>query len=126
MSELEERIRTLAAGSLSLAVARYLHDAPEARDRANPVWLDAEVERWSARPAEAITAEAEHRLGVLDEWEREVQAADPELWEERRVDALHARFNLQSAGSGSFGSAAGALVDFLRAVGAEPDALGFF
>ena len=126
MSELEERIRTLAAGSLSLAVARYLHDVPEARERANPVWLDAEVERWNARPAEEIAAEAAHRLEVLDEWEREVQAVDPELWEERRVDALHARFNLQSAGSGSFASAAGALVDFLREVGAEPDTLGFF
>jgi hypothetical protein len=126
VSELEERIRTLAAGSLSLAVARYLHDAPEARDRPNPVWLDAEVERWSARPAEELAAEAEHRLEVLDEWEREAPAADPELWEERRIDALHARTNLQSAASGSFGTAAGALVDFLREVGAEPDALGFF
>ena len=46
--------------------------------------------------------------------------------EQRRVDALHARFNLQSAGSGSFASAAGALVDFLREVGSEPDSLGFF
>ena len=99
---------------------------PEARERANPVWLDADVERWSARPAEEIAAEAAHRLEVLDKWEREAQATDPELWEERRVDALHARFNLQSAGSGSFASAAGALVDFLRGVGAEPDTLGLF
>lgn len=126
MSELEDEIRALVAGSLSLAVARYVHDTPEARERAKPVWLDAEVEAWSARPTEEIEREAARRLEVLDEWEEAAQAAEPELWEARRVDALHARSTLQSARSGSFATAEGSLGSFLRGVGAEPDSLGLF
>lgn len=126
MSELEEEIRVLAGSSLSLAVARFVHDRPEARDRAAPVWLDTDTEAWSARSTEEIEREAAHRLDVLEAWEREVQDDDPELAETRRIDALHARLNLQSARSGAFGTAAGPLRDFLRSVGEEPDALNLF
>jgi hypothetical protein len=126
VSELEDQIRALAAGSLSLAVARYLHDHPEARARVNPVWIDTGVEAWIGRPTEEIEHEAEHRLHVLEEWERDAQELDPDLWESRRADALHALTNLQSARSGAFGTAAGSLAAFLREAGARPDTLDLF
>jgi hypothetical protein len=123
VSELEREIQTLSSGALSLAVARYLHDNPKARKKAGRAWLDAEAEEWSARRPEEIGAEATHRLEVLEQWVEEAQREDPELYESRRVDSVHTRMNLQSARSGAFGTAAGPLVDFLREVGAKPDAL---
>lgn len=123
MSELANQIRALSRGALALAVARYVSEHPEARERAHPIWIDTGVEAWSGRDAEAIAREAARRLEELDAWERDAPRQDPELWEEHRLDALHARLNLQSAGSGAFGTAAGPLADFLRAVGAAPDRL---
>jgi hypothetical protein len=120
VSALEDQIRALSAGSLSLAVSRYLHDRPEARERVRPEWLDTGVEAWRGRPAAAIEREAAHRLEVLDAWERD---AGPALRESWRLDALHARLNLGSARSGAFGTAAGPLADFLRRAGDEPRTL---
>jgi cobalamin biosynthesis Mg chelatase CobN len=123
VSELEGQIRTLAAGALSLAVARYLHDNRKARKKASGAWLDAEAEDWSERSPEEIAAEATHRLDVLEQWVEDAQQEDPELYESRRLDSVHARMNLQSARSGAFGTAAGPLADFLREVGAKPETL---
>lgn len=120
MSALEDQIRTLATGALGLAVARYLHDNPDAVARVNPEWLNTGVDAWRTRPAHEIEAEAEHRLGVLDAWQDE---ADPALRETWRVEALHTRLNLLAARSGAFGTAAGPLADFLRRAGAPPRTL---
>ena len=123
MSARAAELDALVAGALSLAVARYLHDVPAAREHAPAAWLGRGAAEWSARPLAEIEREADHRLAVLDAWEHAVRELEPELWEDRRPDALIARLQLQSARSGAFGSAAGALADFLRAVGAEHRAL---
>jgi hypothetical protein len=116
---MSEQLDALVAGALSLAVARYLHDVPAARERAPSAWLGHGAAQWSARSTAEIVREADHRLAVLDAWEHDARERDPELWEQRRAEAAIARLQLQSARSGAFGSAAGALADFLRAVGAE-------
>ena len=123
MSELEEQIDVLSSGALSLAVARYLHDHPEAAQKVNSAWIDDEVERWRARGADDIGDEATHRLEVLEPWVEEAQREDPELFETRRLDSVHARMALQSARSGAFGTAAGPLADFLTEAGEQPDTL---
>lgn len=123
MSELEAQIDVLASGALSLAVARYLHDHPEAAQKVNSAWIDDEVERWRTRDADEIGDEATHRLEVLEPWVEEAQREDPELFETRRLDSVHARMALQSARSGAFGTAAGPLADFLTEAGEQPDTL---
>lgn len=123
MSELEDQIDVLSSGAQSLAIARYLRDHPDARGRVNAAWLDAEVEQWAARDADAIGAEATHRLDVLEQWAEDAQSEDPASYETRRLDSVHARMALQSARSGAFGTAAGPLADFLTQAGEQPDTL---
>jgi hypothetical protein len=115
-----EELDALAADALALAVARYLAGSPEARERVPAAWLGRGADAWSRRTVAELEAEADHRLAVLGSWELAARELDPALWEERRVDAVIARLQLEAARSGAFGSAAGALADFLRDAGAAP------
>jgi hypothetical protein len=118
----ESEIRSLAARAQALAVARYLSDDPNAVGRAGP-FLDAEVEEWRGRGADAIAQEASEALDALEEWAERVQDERPELFETRRTDYLHAKLALGSARTGSFGTAAGSLYDFLQRMGTARDRL---
>ncbi|MDP9294057.1 MAG: hypothetical protein M3O90_06495 [Actinomycetota bacterium] len=117
-SEIAEQL----AGSLALAVARYLQEHPDAVSDAG-VWLDREVEARMTQPLESLGEEATERLEALEEWKERAQDEDPSAWETGRVDYLQAQLNLQSARSGSFATASGSLADFLMAVGEQVDVL---
>jgi hypothetical protein len=123
VSEFAAQIEVLLAGSLTLAMARYLQDAGRKQRKRVKAWVDADVEAWTARSPDDIAAEATHRLEVLDSWQTDVQEHEPDTWETRRIDAVHARMNLQSARSGSFATAAGSFADFLRDAGEQPETL---
>jgi hypothetical protein len=110
------RSSELLADSQALAVARYLTDHPGAAAQA---WRDDAVERWLREPAAAIAAEADRGLAALEAWRED----SPEEWESGRVDYLQAQLNFQSARSGSFATASGALVDFLVEMGEDVDVL---
>jgi hypothetical protein len=114
-------IDDLARDALALAVARYLRDHPEAADRASN-WLNSEVETWRGVSSADIEAEATARLDELERW-REAVKSQSEAWEADRVTYVHAKLTLQSARSGSFETAAGSLLDFLRDVGANAEEL---
>lgn len=118
----EGDIRSLAAHAQALAVARYLSDNPDAVDRAGP-FLDGDADAWRVRGAEAIAQEADTARDALESWAERVRDERPSLFETRRTDYLHAKLALGSAGSGSFGTAAGALQDFLARMGEAPDRL---
>jgi hypothetical protein len=118
----EAEIRSLAARAQALAVARYLSDDPNAVDRAGP-FLDAEAEAWRERGAEAIAEEASSTLDALEEWAEHTREEHPELFETRRTDYLHAKLALGSARTGTFGTAAGPLYDFLDLMGTARDRL---
>ena len=122
MSGLVDRIRGLTRRARSLAVARYVHDNPDARSRVNPVWVDDDVQAWAVRSPEEIAVEAQSRLNALDAWEADARV-EPDILETRRIDLLHARLALAAAKTGSFATASGALADFLREAGSEPDIL---
>ena len=115
----EAEIRGLAAHAQSLAVARYLSEDPNAVGRAGP-FLDADAQTWRTREPEEIAAEAERTRDALEAW---AENADPELRETRRPDYLHAKLALGSAASGTFGTAAGPLYDFLKRMGTARDRL---
>jgi hypothetical protein len=112
-------IRSAAREALRLGVARYLADHPGTDP--GPPWVRDDVIAWRDRGAEAIAAEAERRLAELEDWRRAAERTD--AWETRRVEYNQARWTLQSARSGAFGSAAGPFADFLRAVGEPVDEL---
>jgi hypothetical protein len=118
----EAEIRALSAKAQSLAVARYLSDDPNAVDRAGP-FLDAEADAWRGRGAEAIAEEASTTLDALEQWAEDAREAHPELFETRRTDYLHAKMALGSARTGTFGTAAGPLYDFLEMMGTARDRL---
>jgi hypothetical protein len=118
----EADIRTLAARAQSLAVARYLSDDPNAVGRAD-AFLDAEAEQWRTRGDDAIAQEAETTLAALERWAERAKDENPELFEIRRTDYLHAKLALGSAKTGSFGTAAGPLYDFLELMGTAQDRL---
>jgi len=118
--DLRDRSRALLQRSLSLAVARYLHDHPDAPPAAQG-WLEGDDRSLVEGAVEDISGQATARLGELDALQQAFAGAGPELREERRVDLAHARLNLQSARSGSFGTAAGMLRDFLVDAGESPD-----
>jgi hypothetical protein len=118
----EAEIRTLAARAQSLAVARYLSDDPNAVGRAD-AFLDAEAEQWRTRGDDAIAQEAEATLEALEAWAEHAKAEHPDVFETRRTDYLHAKLALGSAKTGSFGTAAGPLYDFLELMGTARDRL---
>jgi hypothetical protein len=118
----EAEIRSLAARAQSLAVARYLSDDPNAVGRAGP-FLDADAEAWRARGADAIAQDASATLDALEEWAERVREEHPDVFETRRTDYLHAKLALGSARTGSFGTAAGPLYDFLELMGTARDRL---
>jgi hypothetical protein len=112
----EAEIDALRSAALSLAVARYLAEDPNAASRAG-IWLDEAAAQWSRRSVEDIAAEASRQLDALESWAERVQAERPELWTTRRTEYAHAKLTLQSARSGSFQTAAGPLADFLADMG---------
>ncbi|SRR5712691_4727620 len=116
--ELKDEIRAQLRASLALAIARYLKEHPDAKERAGS-WVRPDVEEWLDKPVEEIAAEASRRHEALDRWSERAKADAPDLWETRRVDFLHARKNLDSAESGNFQSGAGSLYDFLSDVGEQ-------
>lgn len=115
-------IRELSSRALSLAVARYLSDDPNAVPRAG-TWLDGEADRWRQRDTDEIAAEATRLLDRLESWQERIAEERPELSETRRIDYLNAKLALQSARSGSFVTAAGPLNDFLKSVGTPAERL---
>jgi hypothetical protein len=118
----EAEIRSLAARAQALAVARYLSDDPNAVGRAGP-FLDADADAWRERGSDAIANEASETLDALEAWAERVREERPELFETRRTDYLHAKLALGSARTGSFGTAAGPLYDFLQRMGTARDRL---
>ncbi|MEA2758069.1 MAG: hypothetical protein QOH65_682 [Methylobacteriaceae bacterium] len=114
----------LAADALSLAIARYLADHPEAADAAAD-WKTAAVERWREKPLKELQDAATKRLALLDELEARIESEHPGLWEPLRLAFLHSKMNLQSARSGSFGTASGSLYSFLSALGVAVDNFDF-
>ena len=118
----EAELDELKSTALSLGVARYVAEDPNAASRAG-IWLDETVERWSGMPVADIAVEASRRLDELEAWAGRVQEERPELWATRRTDYAHAKLTLQSARSGSFQTAAGPFADFLSDMGTPSDEL---
>lgn len=117
---LRAEVEALAADSLSLTIARYLIDHPEATSTAGD-WKTTTVERWMEKPPNELQHEATKQLARLDELEQQINSEQPELWEPLRVGFVHAKLNLQSARSGFFGTASGSLYGFLSALGVAVD-----
>jgi hypothetical protein len=119
---LQSRAEELGRGALSLAVARYLKDHPDA-EKGVEDWLDESVESWRRKSVSEMQAEATRRLDNLEKWAKQAQQDGPTTWEQERITYAHAKLALQSARSGAFGTAAGSLNDFLKAAGARPQSL---
>ncbi len=121
MAEAHATIGDLAQQALALAIARYLHDHPEAAGTA-ATWMSSDVDAWRKRSTADIAQRASDRLEDLENWRASVQS-DSDAWNADRVNYVHAKLTLQSARSGSFQTAAGSLFDFLREVGASTEEL---
>jgi hypothetical protein len=118
------QIRLLAADSLSLAVARYLLDHPEALSNAK-AWVNAEVRAFLLLPPAGMQARAADMLAALDSACRQAQGEFPAVWSGLQHHWAHSRLDLESAASGNYSRAAGSLHDFLLSVGhaaAKPSA----
>ena len=111
-------IREQSANAVSLAIARYAKEHPEARDQAEN-WADPAIKQFLAMSVQEIASEASRRLDRLAKWEAATRQNHPEVWESDRVRSLQAELSLQSAKTGHFGTAAGGLYDFLHDVGAN-------
>lgn len=120
--DLRRRAAAMSQGALVLAVARYLHDHPDAPDAAS-AWLDGADRDLRDLATEDLASTATERLDLLDALRAEVDSHGGSLAEELRVDLAHARLHLQSARSGSFDTAVGPLRDFLADAGEAPQDL---
>ncbi|HET7865674.1 MAG TPA: hypothetical protein VFL86_14825 [Burkholderiaceae bacterium] len=110
------QIQLLAADSLSLAVARYLLDHPDALSNAK-AWVNAEVQAFLLLPPGGMQARAAEMLAALDSACRQAQEEFPAVWGGLQHHWAHSRLDLESAASGNYAHAAGSLLDFLRSVG---------
>jgi hypothetical protein len=113
---LSARLGDLGRQALTLAVARYLRDHPEAHGGGR---TDAAVTRWLAAPPTALETEASRLIDDLKQLGEELQKEHPDLWEDHRLGVVQAELELSSARTGSFEAATGSLADFLTAAGAR-------
>ena len=111
--EMEDLSRT----AMKLAIARFVHDGHHLSEAARG-WLTPAIERLSTAPLRAIEEEAVLHEEILEEWRQRVQVEQPRVWTGYRTAALHARYALASARTGSFETSSGGLHDFLQATGA--------
>lgn len=113
----EVEIEDHSRAALALAIARFLHDghplSPAARG-----WINPEIERLRNQPLQDTAQEAATREARLDEWQHRVQAEHPTVWTGHQTRALHARFALASAQTGSYETSCGSVYDFLVDAGA--------
>jgi hypothetical protein len=114
-------VQSAVEEAMTLAIARYLLDHPGVAGRVAR-WVDAGVKRRIAAGHDALRAEVAQMRQRVDALAHEI-AADPRLAEAHRLDLLHIRMSLGSAESGSFDTAAGPMLDFLREAGATPASL---
>jgi hypothetical protein len=117
--ELRRRANALLQESLALAIARYLHDHPDAPDAAR-TWLEGDQTALVDLDSPSIFAAASEGLERLEVLKTDVLAYGGDLAEELRVELAHSQLGLQSARSGSFETAVGSLRDFLIDAGATP------
>jgi hypothetical protein len=131
MAALEDRVQRtrfqrLDRHALSLAIARYLLDHPDAAQSGKlDTWINPTVSTWRARSRDELTAEAEATLEQVQRLQDEIAASTPALWNQLRASFLRTRMALGSARTGSFETAAGPLADFLRAAGETPAPMDF-
>ena len=104
----------LLGEGMGLAIARWRLDHP---GQAVPAPWDEVSAPWVGQPAAQLGAQADARLTELD---RLTKDKTGDCREAMRLSLLHARMALGSARTGSFSTAAGSMVDFLRAVGETP------
>jgi hypothetical protein len=117
--ELRRRANTALQEALALAIARYLHDHPDAPEAAR-AWLEGDEAALAELDSTSIMGTASEALDGLDVLTADVLVRGGDLAEELRVQLAHARLDLQSARSGSFETAVGSLRDFLVDAGATP------
>lgn len=117
--ELRQRADVLLQDALALAIARYLHDHPDAPEAAR-TWLEGDQTALVELDALSIAESASENLDRLDVLTADVLEHGGNLVEEMRVQLAHSRLDLQSARSGSFETAVGSLRDFLVDAGAAP------
>ena len=113
----ETTAERLVGEATTLAIARYLADHPLARG--GDAWR-ADASPWLKLPPTQRDAEIAARLGALDAL---VASAPAECGRAIGQKVLHARLALGSARTGSFTTAAGMLLDFLRSTGEHPQEL---
>jgi hypothetical protein len=109
-----ERAEHVLDDSMELAIARWQLEHPGATI---PAPWSTLAGRWAGRGAQELDDAVSACARQLERLEGVPPADDRELM---GVPLVHARLTLQSAASGDFSTAAGSLVDFLRAVGAAP------
>lgn len=104
----------LLGDGMGLAIARWRLDHP---GKAVPAPWDEMSAPWVGRSTVQLGAEADTRLTEI---ERLTKDKTGDCREAMRMSLLHARMALGSAKTGSFSTAAGSMVDFLRQVGESP------
>ncbi len=120
--DLHAEMREQSRGAVSLAIARYAQEHPEAREAAE-AWADPAVATFLKMSVNEISGEAARRLDQLAKWEERARKEFPQVWEQDRVNVLQAELSLQSARTGHYETAAGGLHDFLFDVGAQVEEL---
>lgn len=104
----------LLGDGMGLAIARWTLDHP---GKPAPAPWDELSAPWLGRSATQLGTEADARLAEVDRLSTDRTGACRAAM---RMSLLHARMALDSARTGSFATAAGSMVDFLRAVGESP------
>jgi hypothetical protein len=107
----------LLGDAMGLAIARWLVDHP---GKAAPAPWDEAAKPWAGRTIAQLGAEADARLAQVEQLTKEKTG---DCREAMRLSLVHARMALGSTKTGSFATAAGSMVDFLRSVGEPPQVL---
>lgn len=121
-AETHAEMREQSSSAVSLAIARYAREHPEALEAAE-AWGDPAIAKFLKLSVAEISAEASRRLDQLERWEQRAKQDFPDVWEQDRVNVVQTELSLRSAKTGHFGTAMGGLHDFLRDVGAPAQEL---
>lgn len=114
------QIGRLSFDATMLAIARYMHEHPDATPKRKMYWLNfEELALFTAMSIPELEDKASQLWEEIDEWDKSAEKNHSDIWEQYKLRPFSAQLDLESAYSGSFHVAMGNFASFLDAVGAE-------
>ena len=120
----DAELQRLSRDALNLSIARFLSSHAGTLDAEKlERWLTQPVQELRALSGQELTLQADALARALASWKQSVTRDFPTEWAKHRESYGQTQSAIDAAKSGSFDTASGGLLEFLRDAGQEPDSM---